>query len=222
MNDRTHIIIDEEKTAFRLPEATTTFLSPQSDPMIGWKRTKPSYEEEYTPDAPMTAKSKYGKGYTFPCLFHVGNEGWVLVSETGTHGNYPGCRLADYNAEEGYRLEFPMEGECDGRGARNAAFPLPGATPWRTITVGETLKPIVETTVSFDVVKPLYEASEQYKPGRYVWSWLIWQDMRSHPLGSVQPWNITIRPWSSASLRMLSYRAMVSCLSPPKKSTLMP
>ena len=34
----------------------------------------------------------------------------------------------------------------------------------------------METTVSFDVVKPMYEASEQYKPGRYVWSWLIWQD----------------------------------------------
>ena len=176
MNERTHIIIDEEKTAFRLPSHTTTFLSPQSDPMIGWMRSKPSYEEEYTPDAPMTAKSKYGKGYTFPCLFHVGQEGWVLVSETGTHGNYPGCRLSDYNAEEGYRLEFPMEGECDGRGAKNAAFPIPGATPWRTITIGSTLKPIVETTVSFDVVKPMYEASEQYKPGRYVWSWLIWQD----------------------------------------------
>lgn len=176
VNDRTHIIINEEKTAFRLPSQTTTFLSPQSDPMIGWKRTKPSYEEEYTPDAPMTAKSKYGKGYTFPCLFHVGQDGWVLVSETGTHGNYPGCRLSDYSADNGYTLKFPMEGECDGRGAANAAFPLPGATPWRTITVGSTLKPIVETTVSFDNVEPMYEASEQYKAGRYVWSWLIWQD----------------------------------------------
>ena len=176
VNDRTHVIVEKETTAFRLPEQTTTFLSPQSDPMIGWKRTKPSYEEEYTPDAPLTAKSKYGRGYTFPCLFHVGGDGWVLVSETGTHGNYPGCRLSDYSAQNGYRLEFPMEGECDGRGAANAAFMLPGATPWRTITVGSTLKPIVETTVSYDVVKPLYEASEQYKPGRYTWSWLIWQD----------------------------------------------
>lgn len=176
IDNRTHILIDEEKTAFCLPSQTTTFLSPQSDPMIGWKRSKPSYEEEYTPDAPLTAKSKYGKGYTFPCLFHVGNDGWVLVSETGTHGNYPGCRLSDYYADKGYTIEFPMQGECDGRGASNAAFALPGATPWRTITVGSSLKPIVETTVSYDVVEPLYEASEQYKTGRYVWSWLIWQD----------------------------------------------
>ncbi|CCX54505.1 unknown [Bacteroides sp. CAG:1060] len=38
----------------------------------------------------------------------------------------------------------------------------------------------------------------------------------------VQPWKITMSPQSSASLRMLSYMAIVSCLSPPKKSTLMP
>ena len=174
--ERTHIIIDEEKTAFRFPSHTTTFLSPQSDPMIGWKRSKPSYEEEYTTDAPLTAKSKYGHGYTFPCLFHIGQDGWALVSETGTHGTYPGCRLSDYDAADGYSIAFPMQGEGDGRGASNAAFPLPGATPWRTITVGSTLKPVVETTVSYDVVEPMYEASEQYKPGRYVWSWLIWQD----------------------------------------------
>ena len=30
--------------------------------------------------------------------------------------------------------------------------------------------------MSYDVVDPLYEASEQYKEGRYTWSWLIWQD----------------------------------------------
>lgn len=174
--DRTHIIVDEEKTAFRLPKQTTTFLTPQSDPMIGWMRSKPSYEEEYSVDQPMEAKSRYGQGYTFPCLFRVGSDGWVLVSETGTHGNYPGCRLSDYSTDTGYRLMFPMKGECDGRGADNAAFPVPGTTPWRTITVGSTLKPIVETTVSFDVVKPLYEPSENYKAGRYVWSWLIWQD----------------------------------------------
>lgn len=174
--DNRHIIINDEKTAFNLPAETTTFLSPQSDPMTGWKRTKPSYEEEYTPDARLTTKSKYGRGYTFPCLFRIGSKGWVLVSETGTRGNYPGCRLADYDKAIGYEIAFPMKEECDGIGSDNAVFALPGNTPWRTITVGESLKPIVETTVAFDVVDPLYEPSEQYKPGRYTWSWLIWQD----------------------------------------------
>lgn len=59
------MVINEEKTGFDFPEYTTTFLTPQSDAMIGWKRTKPSYEEEYTPDAPMNTRSQYGHGYTF-------------------------------------------------------------------------------------------------------------------------------------------------------------
>ncbi|MCW4094564.1 glycoside hydrolase family 97 N-terminal domain-containing protein [Segatella copri] len=53
---------------------------------------------------------------------------------------------------------------------------MPGETPWRTITVGTTLVSIVETTIPYDVVEPLYEPTQQYKPSRYTWSWLIWQD----------------------------------------------
>lgn len=34
----------DESTGFHLPPYATGFLSPQSDAMIGWKRTKPSYE----------------------------------------------------------------------------------------------------------------------------------------------------------------------------------
>lgn len=170
------MIVTGEETSFRLPEHTTTFICPQSDAMIGWKRTKPSYEEEYKPDAPMTDKSKYGEGYTFPCLFHVGSDGWVLISETGTNGYYVGCHLSDYSAERGYQIAFPMPGEANGLGSTSAGVALPGTTPWRTITVGETLKPIAETTIAYDVVKPLYEPSEDYQAGRYTWSWIVWQD----------------------------------------------
>jgi hypothetical protein len=42
--------------------------------------------------------------------------------------------------------------------------------------VGTSLKPIVETTIPYDVVEPLYEPSQTYEYGRYTWSWLIWQD----------------------------------------------
>ena len=63
-----------------------------------------------------------------------------------------------------------------GMGSPWASVSVPGTTPWRTITVGKTLKPIVETTVAYDVVEPLYEAKYDYKPGRYTWSWIIWQD----------------------------------------------
>ena len=170
------MVVGGETTAFKLPQHTTTFICPQSDAMVGWKRTKPSYEEEYVADAPMNVKSKYGQGYTFPCLFRVGEEGWVLISETGTNGQYVGCHIADYNAEKGYQIAFPMPGEANGIGTTSAGVSIPGATPWRTITVGETLKPIVETTVAYDVVPQMYEPSEDYKAGRYTWSWIVWQD----------------------------------------------
>ncbi len=170
------MVVDGEATTFKLPQHTTTFICPQSDAMVGWKRTKPSYEEEYTPDAPMDVKSKYGQGYTFPCLFRVGEDGWVLISETGTNGQYVGCHISDYNAEYGYKIAFPMPGEANGIGTTTAGVSIPGATPWRTITVGETLKPIVETTVAYDVVPQMYEPSEDYKAGRYTWSWIVWQD----------------------------------------------
>ena len=170
------VIICKEVSGFNFPQQTTTFLCPQITPMTGWERTKPSYEEEYTPDAPMNKKSQFGVGYTFPCLFKVGEDGWVLVSETGVSSAYPGSRLSDYDPEHGYTIAFPQKGENNGIGSEYAGIPLPGKTPWRTITIGKTLAPIVETTIPFDVVAPLYEPSINYKPARYTWSWLIWQD----------------------------------------------
>jgi hypothetical protein len=69
-----------------------------------------------------------------------------------------------------------MEGENNGIGSSTPGIALPGSTPWRTITVGSSLKSIVETTIQYDVVEPLYEPSIDYGSGRYTWSWLIWQD----------------------------------------------
>lgn len=165
----------EEKTGFRFPKGTTTFMCPQSDAMIGWKRSKPSYEEEYTPDAPMNKRSQYGHGYTFPCLFHVGDKGWVLVSESGVDSRYCASHLSDYH-NGGYTIAFPMAEENNGNGTVEPAMAMPSHTPWRTITVGSTLKPIVETTAPWDNVEALYEPSMPYKYGRSTWSWIIWQD----------------------------------------------
>lgn len=170
------VVVGKEKSGFRFPAETTTFLTPQSDAMIGWKRTKPSYEEEYTVDAPMSARSQYGHGYTFPCLFKVGESGWVLVSETGVDSRYCGSRLSDVQEGNLYTVAFPMAEENNGNGTVAPAFALPGSTPWRTITVGETLQPIVETTVLWDVVRPLYETAHTYRMGRGTWSWILWQD----------------------------------------------
>lgn len=169
------IVIKSEATGFDFPEKTTTFICPQSDPMIGWKRTKPSYEEEYKADAPISTTSQYGEGYTFPCLFHIGDS-WALISETGVRSKYCASHISDATEDGLYTIAFPNEGELNGLGSSTPGLALPGETPWRTITVGDNLKPIVETTVPFDVVEPLYEPSQEYKFGRSTWSWIVWQD----------------------------------------------
>lgn len=170
------IVIEEEKTGFDFPSVTTTFLTPQSDAMIGWKRTKPSYEEWYKADAAMSERSQYGHGYTFPGLFRIGNDGWALVSETGVDSRYCASHLSDASADGLYTIAFPMKEENNGNGTVSPGMALPAKTPWRTITVGDNLKPIVETTIPWSVVDPLYETEHEYKYGRGTWSWILWQD----------------------------------------------
>ena len=170
------IRIMEEKSSFVFPGGTTAYLSPQSDPMIGFKRSKPSYEEEYVLDAALDAPSRYGRGYTFPCLFNIKPEEiWVLVSETGVDSRYCASRLGEY-MDGGYKIDFPMPEENNGNGTSEPAFALPGKTPWRTITVGNSLNPIVETTIPWDVVNQKYQPGFEVNPGRGTWSWIVWQD----------------------------------------------
>ena len=167
-------VVKQEVTGFAFPDGTTTFLCPQSKPMGGFARTSPSYETSYTADD-VAGKNGWGEGYTFPCLFRNGDNGWVLVSETGVNGGYCASRLLGHK-EGVYTIGFPQEGEANGNGTVSPGIALPGEMPWRTITVGKTLAPIVETTVPFDVVKPLYQAKGEYTYGRGSWSWIIGMD----------------------------------------------
>ena len=167
-------VVKQEATGFAFPDGTTTFLCPQSKPMGGFARTSPSYETSYTADD-AAGKNGWGEGYTFPCLFRNGDNGWVLVSETGVNGGYCASRLLGHKGGT-YTIGFPQEGEANGNGTVSPGIALPGETPWRTITVGKTLAPIVETTVPFDVVKPLYPAKGEYTYGRGSWSWIIGMD----------------------------------------------
>ena len=167
-------VVKQEATGFAFPDGTTTFLCPQSKPMGGFACTSPSYETSYTADDAV-GKNGWGEGYTFPCLFRNGDNGWVLVSETGVNGGYCASRLLGHKGGV-YTIGFPQEGEANGNGTVSPGIALPGETPWRTITVGKTLAPIVETTVPFDVVKPLYQAKGEYTYGRGSWSWIIGMD----------------------------------------------
>jgi len=203
------IVVTGEASGFRLPTTATAFICPQSGPMIGWKRTKPSYEEGYIWDEPATKRSGYGHGWTFPCLFRIpasspvttsssakgrvgggmsaAADSWLLISETGVTSNYCGSHLSDATPDGLFTIAFPMEGENNGFGSTGAQMGLAdnrispnsaqtGYTPWRTITFGSSLKPIVETTITWDVVEPLYEPSIDYQGSRNTWSWILWQD----------------------------------------------
>ena len=192
-------VVEGEASGFVLPEGTTTFLCPQSKPMGGFARTSPSYETSYTLDEAM-GKNGWGEGYSFPCLFNLppklgGDRGlnkrkgsvgsdpqppnlggfWVLISETGTDGNYVGCRLLNDGGAK-YKIGFPQQGEMNGQGTTSAAVSLPCATPWRTITCGPSLQNVVETTVANDLVQPKYKASKDYTYGKGSWSWIIGMD----------------------------------------------
>ena len=173
---QTHCTIKRELTGFNFPAHTTTFITPQAPSGEGWMKTKPSYEEEYTNEEPIGTPSKYRLGYTFPALFHLGNTGWVLLSETGVTSRYAGTRLSEGNQEGLYTIAFPEKEENGGMGDNTVTSNLPLITSWKTITVGENLKPIVETTSAYNGMKPVYTASQPYKPGRSTWSWILWQD----------------------------------------------
>jgi hypothetical protein len=173
--DRLSMRITEEASGFVFPEGTTTFLCPQSIPMGGFARTYPSYETPYKLDDKM-GDNGHGAGYSFPCLFRNGSNGWLLVSETGVDGHYVASHLANVNQGNAYAIAFPQQGEMNGWGTTDALIELPGSTPWRTITLGTTLAPIVETTIYTDLVQPKYSPSKVYEGGRGTWSWIIGQD----------------------------------------------
>ena len=167
-------VVESEATGFVMPDGTTTFLCPQMQPMTGFARTAPSYETNYDLDDSM-GKNGWGNGYSFPCLFKNGSNGWTLISETGIAGDYVASHLANKQGNE-YAIAYAMPAEQNGFGSIGASIALPGATPWRTITVGDNLAPIVETTIPFDLVRPLYEASKEYDYGKGSWSWIIKMD----------------------------------------------
>ena len=167
-------VVEKETTGFRFPVSTTSFLSPMMHPMTGFARTAPSYEAGYQIDVPMRENNS-GTGYVFPGLFRIGDNGWALISETGVRSLYCASHLSSY--KDGlYTVDYPDARQNNGFGSTGAQIGLPGVTPWRTITTGETLKPIVETTIPYDVVEQLYEPSQEYEYGRGTWSWIVWQD----------------------------------------------
>lgn len=169
-----HCLVNNETSGFTLPEGSTSFMCPQMLPNTGFGASAPSYETFYACDDTLGANGQ-GLGYTFPALFRCGAKGWVMVSETDVDGGYCASRL-ECTGSRTYAMAYPPAEEFGGVGQSAPGVMLPGCTPWRTVTVGRTLKPIAETTVMWDLVTPRYEASQEFKYGRSVWSWIIRMD----------------------------------------------
>lgn len=173
--ERMAYLVESERTEFVLPKHATAFMSNMMSAMTAFARTAPSYESGYTNDAAFGAQTSAREGYVFPALFRVGTDGWVLISETGVSSDYCASHLSA-STDGRFSLKFPAANQNNGYGTSNVQMALPGLSPWRTITVGNTLKPIVETTIAYDLVDPLYPPSQAYKVGRSTWSWIVWQD----------------------------------------------
>ena len=186
--DRLACLVTSEATAYTLPEGTTTYLCPQMTPQTGFARTAPSYETYYDFDAEMGANG-HGRGFTFPALFKVkathtetGLQSpaplWLMLNETDVAGNYCGSRIETQQKGQ-YHIAYPEDTEFGGVGTSAPGLMLTQAgapTPWRTLTVGQDLAPIAETTIQWDLVKPQYKAKYDYKYGRSAWSWIIRMD----------------------------------------------
>lgn len=179
-------VVNDEATGFYMNDETTTFICPQMGEMTGFARTAPSYETHYAADEAI-GRNGWGHGYTFPCLFKAPNADnrpvWILVSETGVE-NYPGCKIENIGAGN-YKISFPSQKENNGYGSTGAQISLPDVTPWRTLTISDNLKDIVETTVTWDVLSAYYHSDaginkmrEAHKEGygRGAWSWIIADD----------------------------------------------
>lgn len=169
------VVIQKEHTGYKFPSTTTSFLSTMMKPMTGFARTAVSYESGYSIDAPI-ASAKSDFGFVFPGLFKVQDNSWVLLSETEVTSAYCASHLSEISPEGVFYVSYPQQEQNNGFGSTGAALSLPGFTPWRTITIGDNLSPIVKTTIPFDVVEPLYAPSQTYKFGKSTWSWIVWQD----------------------------------------------
>lgn len=161
---------------FVFPRETKCYMTPLSKPKSGWAKTNPSYEEHYVYNIPVGSASPIGNGWTYPALFNVPGAGWVMLSETGTDANYCGTHLAE-NSESGvYKIEFPSIEEGLYNQEVYPKMILPYETPWRMMIVGAEPCRIAESTMATDLVKPLYKAKFDYKPGKASWSWLVLKD----------------------------------------------
>lgn len=169
--------VEAEASGFDLPGDARAWLHPHAVAQSGWEHTQPSYEENYAIDIPVGTPSTLGQGWSFPALFKT-KQHWVLLSETNVGRNYCGTHLGHESPEGLYTIAFPQAPER--MGPDTPLFPEAEgslSSPWRLIVIGQTLAPIVESTLTTDLAAPSkIEDTDWIQPGQSSWSWVVLKD----------------------------------------------
>ncbi|MBJ6110858.1 glycoside hydrolase family 97 catalytic domain-containing protein [Hymenobacter sp. BT523] len=168
--------ITTEATTFHLPAGARGWLHPHAKAQTGWANSQPSYEEYYQRGIAAGTPSTLGQGWSFPALFQTDGH-WVLLTEAGMGRSYCGSHLAHAAPDAEYRIAFPQAPEKTTPDA--ALLPesrLPWRSPWRVIVLGNSLAPIVESTLTTDVSAPAQTPVLTEAPGKASWSWVLMGD----------------------------------------------
>lgn len=126
-------------------------------------------------------------GASFPLLARTsdqhGRVWWVLASESGSDGTYPGCHIAqpirnDAAATVTYPIAFPTDDEALGTFGPGAPQ-VTGTwqSPWRFVAVAQSPAELAETTLSTDLAAPNRIGRAAWvKPGSASFGWLTDHD----------------------------------------------
>uniref|UniRef100_A0A0G4I1Z5 Alpha-glucosidase n=1 Tax=Chromera velia CCMP2878 TaxID=1169474 RepID=A0A0G4I1Z5_9ALVE len=167
--------IVNELTHFNLSLASTAFL--QERGAVG--KVAPAYEalfKEVDLNFDEEQKSEHGYGWNFPSLFKT-DKHWILISEAGCLGNYPGTHLAHNTARGCFLTAFPFFREARGLYDTTPRGAPPWATAWRTLTVCDNLEGIAKTQLVNHVSEPSRVKDTSWiTPGIVSWGWVVDHD----------------------------------------------
>ncbi len=166
--------VTDELTGFQLQQGGKAWIHPAD------RATKyaPAYETYYENGTPIGTRSPNREGWSFPVLFSNPDESiWALITEAAVDPAYCGARLTQNPANGLYTVRFPDPGEGNNTGQVNPSWTLPWTTPWRVIILGDSLAPIVQSTLITSLNPPsIVRDTSWIKPGRASWSWLYDHD----------------------------------------------
>ncbi|CAM3928335.1 Glycosyl-hydrolase 97 C-terminal, oligomerisation [Pedobacter westerhofensis] len=170
------ITINEEKTEYKLPVNTLSWLQPMQEAKSGWEKSNPAYEEHYRQEVMIKdIPDSVNRGWVYPALLKTG-ENWLAITEAGIDGTYCATRLIAHPTESKFSVGFPDPREIfTGRGYLPTGK-MPFSTPWRVIALG-SLKTIMESTAGTDFSAKAAIANTGFiKPGKASWSWIMSKD----------------------------------------------